>query len=198
MVTPSSTSGIVSQAFRLMEVTPPSSLDDASDKARDAKEQYGTALGMCLELEDFGFARRYAIMPVASLPDGEFADPDLPYFFTLPDDLVKLRSVVDSSIKWRRDDGFVRTDHNQPLHILYTRMIKKESALPATFRTAVSYQLAILLAPTYVGARTKRNELKLDGADALRIAVQNDNVSASHMRWDGQADQGDWASEVTR
>ncbi|MGB1390664.1 MAG: hypothetical protein ACPG61_17460 [Paracoccaceae bacterium] len=62
------------------------------------------------------------------------------------------------------------------------------------FQTAVSYQLAILLAPTYVTSRTKRADLMADGAQALRLAIDNDAVSASHARWDGMADGGDWAT----
>ena len=94
MATPIATANIVRQAFRFMEVTPPSSLADTSDAASDAKEQYPIALNMCLEKEDFSFARRFAALTRANTPEGASTDPELPYFYPLPDNLVKLRKVT--------------------------------------------------------------------------------------------------------
>ncbi|MGB1390663.1 MAG: hypothetical protein ACPG61_17455 [Paracoccaceae bacterium] len=105
MVTPNATSTIVKQAFRFMEVTAPSSLADGSEKATDASEQYDIALKMCLEQEDFSFARRSASLPLANTPDGEAPDPDLPNFHVLPGDCIKLRGLREGSIKWRLDRG---------------------------------------------------------------------------------------------
>lgn len=198
MVTPIATSNIVKQAFRFMEVTPPSSLADDDDKATAANEQYGTALKACLEQEDFSFARRFASLALANTPDGEKPDPELPYFHTLPGDCVKLRGLRDKWIKWRIDGLYLLTDQAAAVEIRYTRLITDEDRLPAMFQTAVSYQLAVLLAPTYVGSRTKRADLVSDGMSALRKAVENDAVTASHARWDGEEDSGDWVSEATR
>ena len=78
MATPIATANIVRQAFRFMEVTPPSSLADTSDAASDANEQYPIALNMCLEQEDFSFARRFAALTLANTPQGENADPEHP------------------------------------------------------------------------------------------------------------------------
>lgn len=198
MSTPFSTSTIVSQAFRMMEVTPPSSLSDGSKKALAASEQYAVALGICLEQEDFSFARRFVTLPVVELPSSESADPDLPYLHALPDDLVKLRSVFGTGVVWRLDQDFMRTNINQPISILYTRVIKNESRLPSLFKTAVSYQLAVLLSPEFVSSRTKRADLAAEGAAAMDRAIRNDAVSASHVRWDGRTDQGDWASGAVK
>ena len=198
MATPIATASIVRQAFRFMEVTPPSSVADSSEAASDANEQYPIALNMCLEQEDFSFARRFATLQLANTPEGERADPDMPFFYPLPADFLKLRSVAPKDTKWRIDGRYLLADSNSGISIRYTKMIDKEARLPATFQTAVSYQLANLLAPTYVGSRTKRADLVTDGATALRMVIDNDAVSASASRWDGQPDQGDWASEATR
>lgn len=198
MATPKATSTIVSQAFRFMEVTAPSSLGDGSTKATAANEQYPLALNACLEQEDFSFARRFVSLQLANTPEGEVVDPDLPNYHVLPSDCLKLRGLRDNSIKWRIDGQYVLTDRADAVEIRYTRQITNETRLPALFQTAVSYQLAILLAPIYVASRTKRADLVSDGAAALRKAIDNDAVSASHARWDGLKEQGDWASEATR
>lgn len=198
MATPIATANIVRQAFRFMEVTPPSSLADSSDAASDANEQYPIALNMCLEQEDFSFARRFAALTRANTPEGFSADPELPYFYPLPAKLLKLRKVITKNVKWRIDGIYLLSDSDGGISIRYTKEITDEMRVPATFQTAVSYQLANFLAPTYVGSRTKRADLTSDGANALRLAIDNDAVSASAARWDGQDDQGDWACEATR
>ena len=198
MATPIATANIVRQAFRFMEVTPPSSLADGSEMASDANEQYPIALNMCLEQEDFSFARRFAQLTLANTPEGERADPEMPYHYALPNDLLKLRSVTTENVKWRIDGIYLLADTNGGVSIRYTRLITNETRLPATFQTAVSYQLANLLAPKLVGSRTKRADLMSDGANALRMVIDNDAVSASAARWDGQSDHGDWVTEATR
>jgi len=198
MVSPTATSTIVTQAFRFMELTPPSSLADNSEKANAANEQYEIALRSCLEQEDFSFARRLVSLPPAVLPENTAVDADLPFSFSLPADLVKLRSVKQKDRKWRIDGKLLRSNTRENLNLLYTRLIEDEINLPAMFQTAVSYQLAVLLAPKYVASRTKRADLVSDGANALRMAIQNDAVSASHARWDGQGDQDDWVYGATR
>tara|TARA_R110000764_G_scaffold11553_1_gene34590 strand:+ start:21797 stop:22393 length:597 start_codon:yes stop_codon:yes gene_type:complete len=198
MVTPTATSTIVRQTFRFMEVTAPSSLADGSQKAADASEQYGIALKTCLEQEDFSFARRFTTLALSDTPEGEKPDPDLPNFHPLPGDCIKLRGVRDKTIKWRIDGLYLLSDQASAVEVMYTRLITDEKRLPAMFQTAVSYQLAVLLAPTYVGSRTKRADLVSDGMTALRKAIENDANSASHARWDGEPGTGDWANEATR
>lgn len=198
MVTPTATSTIVTQAFRFMEVKPPSSLADNSPKASDASEQYDIALRICLEQEDFSFARRIRDLPSAVLSSNETPDAQLPFVFKVPSDLVALRSVRNADIRWRLDSDLIRANVDAPLGIMYTKLITNEKRLPATFQTAVSYQLANLLAPIYVGSRTKRADLMSDGASAMQRAIRNDAVSASHANWDANAVTGDWASDVTR
>lgn len=198
MVNPIATSTIVTQAFRFMELTPPSSLADNSEKANAANEQYEIALRSCLEQEDFSFARRLVSLPSAELAEKDAVDVELPFTFSLPSDLVKFRSVQDKGRKWRIDGKLLRSNTGESFNLLYTRLITDEKNLPAMFQTAVSYQLAVLLAPRYVASRTKRADLVSDGANALRMAIQNDAVSASHARWDGQEDQGDWVYGATR
>lgn len=198
MPSPSATSTIVTQAFRFMEVSPPSSLADADPKANAAKEQYPIALKACLEQEDFSFARKLVNLPSAELDDTAAQDPELKYFYAFPADLVKFRAIMDPTVKYRIEANGVRANVPAQLAVLYTFAVEEERSLPATFQIAVSYQLASLLAPTYVASRTKRADLKTDGAQALRTAIENDAVSASHARWDDQPEQGNWVHEATR
>ncbi|WP_010140406.1 hypothetical protein [Oceanicola sp. S124] len=198
MTTPIATSTIAQQAFRFMELSPLSSFADDSPQAQAASEQYPEALRICLEEEDWSFARRLvSLPPIGVLPAGLAADPTLPVVYRLPGDLVRLNWVADE-VSWRRDEDLLRTDTTGQLLIRYTRLIDNEKALPALFRTAVSYQLAILLAPLYVGSRTKRADLAAEGLAALERAVTHDNRSASARRWDGQPASGDWATGATR
>lgn len=193
------TSTIVAQAFRFMEKGPISSFADTSTEASDAAEQYPIALGMCLEEEDWSFARKFdQLARVATLPVGTIADPDLPYAYKLPSDLVQFREVLSTPIKWRIDSDFFWCDTETPPIVRHTWMIDQESKLPSWFQTTVAYQLADKLAPVHVGARTKRQEIKDGLAAAMRKAKKSDAHTASQARWDGQAEEGDWATEVTR
>ncbi|MGI3163072.1 hypothetical protein [Pseudooceanicola sp. 200-1SW] len=198
MTTPLATSTIAQQAFRFMELSPLSSYADDSPQAQAAAEQYPEALRICLEEEDWSFARRLvALPPVGTLPAGIAADPLLPTAYRLPGDIVRLHWVSDG-VTWRVDEDLLRTDATGQLLIRYTRVIENEKALPGLFRTAVAYHLAILLAPLYVGSRTKRETLALEGREALERASSHDARTASPRRWNGQPSTGDWATEATR
>lgn len=197
MTNPIATSTIAAQAFRAMQLSAISSFADDTPQAVAAAEQYPIALGMCLEEQDWSFARRLVKLPEAVLPDGTEPDPDLSFTYQLPGDCVKLRLVVGKSVRWRQDENTIFANQSGGLLIRYTRKTTNESSLPAQFQTAVAYHLAVLLAPAYVGSRTKRRELVQDGVDALALAKRNDARSASQDSWDGAA-HSDWASEAVR
>lgn len=181
-----------------MELSAISSFGDDTPQAQAASEQYPIALKVCLEQQDFSFARRLVTLPEATLPEDRAADPDLIYVYKLPGDCVKLRAVTDNTVSWRSDDEYLFADLVGGLPLRYTRLITNEAVLPALFQTAVAYQLAILLMPTYVGSRTKRNEIKADAAEALALAKQNDARTASEDRWDGGDPYVDWVAEAVR
>ena len=195
---PIAASTIASQAFRFMELSAISSFGDDTPQAQAASEQYPIALKICLEQQDFSFARRLVTLPEASLPEGRAADPDLIHVYKLPGDCVKLRSVTDNTVSWRSDDEYLFADRAGGLPLRYTRLITNEAVLPGLFQTAVAYQLAILLMPTYVGSRTKRSEIKSDAAEALALVKQNDARTASEDRWDGGDSHVDWVAEALR
>lgn len=197
MPTPVATSTIVAQAFRLMELSPVSSFGDDSEQAAAAAEQYPVALDICLEACDWSFASTLADLPaLAALPDGVAADARLPHTFRLPGDCVTLREMVDPSAHWRRDDDLIRADRGQTLTIRYTRRIVNENAASASFRTAVAYQLASLLAPRWVGKASLQQGLA-DGAQLyLKRAMSDDRQAASSERYDGRPEQPDWLSEA--
>jgi hypothetical protein len=198
MTTPVATSTIVAQAFRHMEETPPSSLSDNSRKAAAALEQYGAALHYCLAREDWSFARRLISLPARNLKAGEVADPDLPYQYEPPTDMVRFLRPKDRSVKWRQEQDLIRMDTAGPQLVFYTRKIDNETRLPDTFQGAVSLRLAILLAPTFSITRTKRADLKEDLKEAIFLAKQADATSASAASWSAEGNLSDWVSEVSR
>lgn len=198
MSTPIAAATIVAQAFRYMEVTPPSSLDDDSPKARDAAEQYPNALQQCLEAADWSFASVLANIPQAELPPTVAADADFPYFYALPGDLIRIQEVGDGDTGWRRDRDGLRSDTAAPLRIRYTAKITNEAALTATFRDAVALTLACLIAPVWLTTDSKLQRLDALRERALKKAMMQDARSASDARYDGLPDQGDWADEAVQ
>lgn len=197
MPTPIATSTIVAQAFRLMEMSPISSFGDDSEQARAAAEQYPVALDILLEGNDWAFASVLAhLPPVPTLPDGVAADALLPGLYKLPGDCVKIREMTDKTVRWRLDEGYLRADQTGALTIRYTRRIVAEAAAPATFRTAVAYQLAALLSPRWPGKASLADRLE-QGTQVYRgKALADDRYGASAVRYDGGPDQPDWVAEA--
>ena len=198
MPEPIATSTIVAQAFRLMELGPISSFADDTPQARDAAEQYPEAMRICLEASDWSFASELAMLPeVVDLPASR-VDPQLPYTYALPGSCVRLLEVGDGKIDWRADKTFLRADAPGPMRIRYTEMVSDENRLPATFRAAVAYRLAAILAPTWVGAQNKAAALEDGAMSVLAKAERVDARQASPQRYDGGGETGDWAAEATR
>lgn len=199
---PIATSSIVSQAFRMLEVTPPSSLSDDTEKAAAAQEQYPLALRMSLEAADWSFASTLAYLPLAALPATAAADPDLPFLYRLPGDLIRLHEVGDFDTMWRVDAiggiRHLRADQPAPLRVRYTADVVNEAVLPATFQTAVSAQLALLLGPRWQPITSKLELISAQHARAMTEARRQDARQASQARYDGLSDQGDWAKEARR
>ncbi|MEM9579056.1 MAG: hypothetical protein AAF891_00095 [Pseudomonadota bacterium] len=191
-------SSIAAQAFRFMELSPPSSFQDDSPKAAAAKEQYPLALGLCLELYDWSFARKHATLPPIAEGSIEYDDPQLPGQFSIPGDMVKIRSTVPEDVSWRLDGLRIFASVTDALTIRYTYRVNNEALLPALFQTLVSYELAVRLAPTYVSSRTKRAQLKEDMAGAFDMAKRTDGHTASEKRYDGDDHFVDWAQEAIR
>lgn len=198
MPDPIAASTIAAQAFRFMELRPIGAFADDSPEAADAREQYLPALKLCLELDDWSFARKLVRLPPVLLSDGEIADPDMAGIYQLPGDCVALRRVYPDDVAYRADERYLRAGPVDGLTIRYTRLIEDESDLPSTFATAVSLQLAIRLAPMWVSSRTKRATLQDDFQAALEMAGLPQRTSASHGRLDGRPAQPDWACEAPR
>lgn len=202
MPTPFATSTIVADAFRFMELSPPSSFADDSEEAQGANSKYPDALSMCLEANDWSFASRYAeLSELAALPVGEVTDPRIPHAYELPGDLVRLREIVDAFARWRLDrGGLLRADVGARIMIRYTARLDDEGRLPATFRVAVAAQLAVLLSPRWITVRTKREELRGVHAAAMARALRDDGMSASPERYDGRDNHigNDWVSGAVR
>lgn len=196
MPTPTANANIVAQAFRFMEVTPPSSLADDTDKAAAANEQYPVALRICLEAADFSFASVLENLPLYTLPAPYAADAALPYTYKLPGQLVRLHEVGDEATKWRLDAIALRADAAAPLRIRYTAMVTNEDSLPATFQTAVALQLAVLLSPVWLTTGSKIEAIHQQLRIAMTEAKRQDARMASAARYDGLDDQPDWAAEA--
>ncbi|MBW4972081.1 hypothetical protein KZZ08_00530 [Roseovarius mucosus] len=199
MLSPIAASTIVNQAFRFIELSPVSSFSDESEEATVALEQYPEALKMALESYDWSFARTLRILPPLVLEAPDVADPDLPHAYKLPADCVALRHIYEGdTFAWRVDAGMIRADRADALTIRYTRATERETDLPSLFRTLVSYQLAVLMSPRFVGSRTKQADLVSNLKDAFTAATRADNHTASQARTDGRSDQGDWSHEARR
>jgi hypothetical protein len=197
------TSGIVSQAFRYMEMAPVSSLADDSEEALAASEQYPVALRMCLEQADWSFASILRDLPetVPASGGAAMSDPGLPHVYALPSDLVVLRQVGDAhdvGLQWRVDRAFLRANRSGPLLIRYTGTIQNESLLPALFRDAVALQLAVLLMRRWVPTHTKHQGLREQLRDQILQALHADARSASAQSHDPLHNPGDWLREATR
>lgn len=184
-------SGIAAQAFRLLEMQPISSFGDESEQAISATDQYPVALGICLERSDWSFASQPAQLPPVIEASG---DPDLPYVFQRPSNLVRIQTVQPDDVVWRLDNDRLRADAPGPLWIRYTARITDETRLPKLFTTAVAYRLASLLAPRWTTSINRASAL-LDASDKyLEEAARADRRSASARRYDGADRQSDWAS----
>ena len=191
------TSGIVAQAFRLLEMSPPSSLGDASEQAVAAAEQYGVALEACLAGCDWSFASRVGrLAQVAASPTA--VDPELTFEFERPADLLVVRSLAPCDIVWRLDADRLRTDFSGPIHIRYTARIEDETRLPAEFRTAVAYRLAGFLAPRWTTSLNRAQALSDAAEDWLTRARRTDRGSASPRRYDGRDMGPSWAEAMVR
>lgn len=204
------TSDIVSLAFLAMEKTPPASFGDDSEEAALTAQLYPTARDRCLEKGDWSFASVYAELPLLTLPAGAAADPALPQTHALPGDCLRLREVGDKYTRWRldkigdtpalRSDWGTGSSAGNTLPIRYTARIENETFLPASFRQAVALQLAIYLAPKFLGTQGKTETLKRDLAEAMDEAQREDSRTASEARYDGLDPQysDDWVTEARR
>lgn len=189
---------VLLQAFHFMEMTPPASFDDDSERARAARLMYAPALETVLEGYDWSFARRVAVLPAYTPPAPDIADPDLAYAVQLPADCLALRRVYDDAgLSWRLDQDMLRLDREPPVTVRYTARITREKYLPATVRTAIAAQLAVSLTPRFVTTRTKREAIAGALAEAIATARQNDAFTASAARLDGRETATDWADEAT-
>jgi hypothetical protein len=193
------TSTIVQQAFREMELSPPSSFGDESEQALAAEEQYPEAMKLCLEAADWSFASVFAFLSESDLPTGSYSDPDLPHFYLLPGDLVKMREICNppNSVRFRRDRDGLRSEAAAPLRLRYTGMVEDETQLPASFKLAVALRLAVLLAPRWVGTASKTDRLMQAHMMQLKKAQREDSRTASDVRYDDQPLSGDWAGTST-
>lgn len=198
------TSHIVSLAFIALEKTPPASFADDSAEAAQALRFYPVALDRSLERGDWAFASTLADLPEMILPDGIARDPALPFAFALPGDALRLREVGEGLVRWREDRvgdiRALRADCAGPLAVRYTARIASETLLPVSFRDAVALQLAVYLAPLFLGTQGKVETLKRDLAEAVKTALREDARTASEARYDG-LDPGvsdDWVAEAVR
>lgn len=189
---------IARRAFVIMEVTPPNSFDDDTAIALEAQEQYPRAWRMALEGYDWSFARRVAVLPPATLPDLEAADPDLPYQFILPGDFLAMRHVHEGTMfRWRVDAAsLLRTDREGPITIRYTVDRVDGTRVAETFKELVAHNLAVLLMPRHVGTRSKRDQIRADLQETAFVARSNDAHTASIAPFRAGA-QDDWAGGAT-
>lgn len=193
---PIAASNIAAQAFRYLEKSPISSFADDSEEASAATAQYPLALDMCLEAGDWSFASTLRDLSERAATVDMVTDEDLPHVYTPPADVLRLRDVGPEGTRWRLDADGLRADAEAPLRIRYTARVTNEAALPAAFQTAVALRLAALLAPRFLNTQSKVQALQDEARYQLKEALRQDARNASHLRYDGLADQGDWVTEA--
>lgn len=181
-----------------MELGPISSFADDTPQAQDAAQQYPVARKMCLEACDWSFASRLADLPEAVRPEATPVSAAFPFLFRLPADCLRVREVIGCRADWRLDGDFLRVDRAGPLPIRYTGDQDNETRFPAMFAEAVTWRLAAMLAPRWVGAANKIGLLEQGAEQSLKQAMRTDAMQASAARYDGQPDAGDWLAEVLR
>ena len=190
---------ITKQACLLLERSPPVSLEDGTDLARDLLLFYPEASARSLEAADWSFASRLAFLPpIGELPAGSVADPDLPFVFAYPPHCARLLEVGTGYEVWRRDAEAIRCDTAGPLRVRYTDKAVAENLWPAEFRTVVGLQLAIMLAPMWLQTGSKIERLQAAFDQAMRQARRNLAQDASPARYDGLPDRGHWPAAVGR
>jgi hypothetical protein len=193
-----SASTVVAQAWRFMELSPISSFGDDTEQARSSLEQYPIALAECLAKADWSFASVLVNLPEAVLPQNVANDPELPHFYGLPGDMVRIHEVGDGTVKWRKDRDGLRAEAPAPLRVRYTAMITNEAILPGAFQTAVALRLAHLLGPRWLGTQSKLQDLDRRFQMEIKNAQKQDARSASAVRYDLDAGSStDWASGAT-
>lgn len=185
-------SGILAQAFRLLERTPISSFADDSEEAVAAADQYPVALDICLERADWSFASAIASLSEVVEPS---PDPELRHVYQRPGDLVMVREMRGCAA-WRLDSDRLRADRPGPIVVRYTRRVTDETRLPAMFKTAAAYRLASLLAARWTTSINRSETLREVSEDYLVAAARADRRSASGQRYDEAPEHlsGDWAS----
>lgn len=179
-----------------MEISPVASFAEGSPQAIALAEQYPEARDLVLESHDWSAAREVAVLPPVEV-SGQAADPDLAYSYRLPSDTLKLWRVHGGG-KFRQDGRVIRSDTADGLTVRYSRQIEREAELTPTLRAAVAYQLAHLLAPQFVGSRTKRADIETSLERALGVARTNDAHSASAHMLDEDAQDLSWVAEAVR
>ena len=84
--------------------------------------------------------------------------------------------------------------------VRYTARIANETLLPTSFRQMVALQLAVYLAPKFLGTQGKIDVLKRDLQEATEEAQREDSGTASTARYDGldPSLSDDWVTEARR
>ena len=186
-------SAIVAQAFRHIGRAAISSLGDDSEEAEAAREQYPRALRWCLEKCDWSFASTRRILTTATSDPEQ--DPDLPWLFTIPGDVVTVREV-EAGVRWRIDRDGLRADVEAPLRVRYTGEISDETKTTTAFQDAVSLRLALMLGAYWSVTEARMQAIEGQLNDALKDAMREDSRTASEGRYDGLPEQADWATEA--
>jgi hypothetical protein len=194
---PQAAAAIVDQAFILMERSPPSSFGDDSPEALDAARHYPEVLQSLLESTDWSFAARRIELSQVQPPSSVFVDPATPHFYQLPGDVVLLREVGTRRTVWRREAEYLRASDPGPLPIRYTGRITNEQAVPASFRKALATELALRLAPRWLGTASKIENLYAMARADLQAAQRADRAQASPAEWGNQG-SGWWADGIQR
>lgn len=192
-------SAIVSQAFRLVQMAPPAFWQEPSEPLAAAEEFWPQAHDTLLASSDWSFASAFAFLSAVDLGPDTITDDALPFTYRLPGDLVQVRELGSPGFsEWRIDGPWLRTNAPPPLRLRYTSRVTNPALLPPSYRHAVALELAVLLAPQWLGRTPEMMVLMAAAAAAQESALALDGRGqASPARYTPEVDmENDWATEA--
>lgn len=182
----SSDTAIANQALRLLKANRITSLTDGSNNANAANDVFAEVREELLRSHNWNFAtKRQQLAQLSAVPVFEFD-----HAYGLPSDWVRTVSVHDNdagagTVLYREeefnDQGVILSSADE-LWIRYIYRVTDANRMPADFRTAFAYALALAIpgVPNLSAAREERLEQR--ATQRLRRAKHSDALGSAPER----------------
>jgi len=146
---------ICNGALLLLSEAPITSLQQANEQARMCNESYPVARRMCLQMHDWKFATRRALLTrLEATPSFGYQ-----YKYQLPVDLLSISSVYPPDMCYTIEDDELLTDYATP-GIIYTVDVEDTGRFSPLFVVAVELVLAGRLCMAIAEKRNLRADFK--------------------------------------